>query len=56
VRFVTERAVFGITDRGLTLLELAPGADLENDVLANGFRRDRREDSAMDAALFRPGA
>ena len=34
VYFVTERAVFELTSKGLKLLEIAPGLDLEKDILA----------------------
>jgi propionate CoA-transferase len=36
VLYVTERCVFRLTPDGLELIELAPGIDLENDVLAHG--------------------
>jgi propionate CoA-transferase len=54
--FVTERAVFRIVDGGLVLIELAPGIDLRNDVLAHmSFRPKLAPDiKTMDRRLFQP--
>lgn len=55
VLFVTERAVFRLTSDGLELEEIAPGVDLERDVLAHmGFRPIMRDVRTMDARLFMP--
>ena len=53
--YITERAVFGLSSRGLVLQEVAPGIDLKHDVL------DKMEASVeispslkeMDTRLFR---
>lgn len=54
VLFVTERAVFQLTGRGLELIEIAPGMDLEKDVLsAMGYRPVISENlRQMPAELF----
>ncbi len=54
VLYVTERAVFKLIDHKLTLIEIAPGIDLERDVLAQmGFRPEISPDlKTMDPALF----
>nr|NIP98832.1 acyl CoA:acetate/3-ketoacid CoA transferase [Akkermansiaceae bacterium] len=35
VKYVTERAVFELTDAGITLIEIAEGLDPETDVIAH---------------------
>jgi propionate CoA-transferase len=56
VLFVTERCVFRLGDDGLELVEVAPGIDIERDILAQMAFRPllRGEPKAMDARLFRP--
>ena len=56
VLYVTERCVFRLGADGLELTEIAPGVDLERDILA---RMDfapviRGEPRLMDPAIFRP--
>ncbi len=57
VLYVTERAVFRRGIDGLELIELAPGIDLEHDVIAHmGFRPRIADDmTMMDARLFMAG-
>ena len=55
--YITERAVFQLTEKGLRLTEIAPGVDLEEDILAQmDFRPEIAEDLIeMDHRLFRKG-
>ncbi|MDG6985322.1 MAG: acyl CoA:acetate/3-ketoacid CoA transferase [Nitrososphaerota archaeon] len=56
VLYVTERAVFELTPKGLELKEIAPGVDLERDVLSKMEFKPLmpRRLLEMDSALFRP--
>ena len=55
VLYITERCVFRLTDEGLELIEIAPGVDLERDILARmDFRPLIRAPKEMDPALFLP--
>jgi propionate CoA-transferase len=56
VLYVTERAVFEMTQEGLALREIAPGADLQKDILDQmGFVPLMPEaPKLMDARIFRP--
>ena len=57
VRYITERAVFALEADGLVLIEVAPGIDVERDVLARmGFRPRVADDlRTMDRAALRDG-
>jgi propionate CoA-transferase len=58
VLYVTERCVFALNDNGMELVEIAPGVDLEQDILAlmdfatiiKGLSR------LMDGRIFRPAS
>ena len=56
VLYITERCVFRLTGQGLELIELAPGIDLEQDILAHmAFRPAIAPDlRLMPACIFRP--
>jgi len=55
VLYVTERCVFRLAREGLELIEIAPGVDLERDILARmPFAPVVGEPREMEAALFRP--
>ena len=57
VRYITERAVFALEDDGLVLIEVAPGIDVERDVLGQmGFRPRVAEDlRTMDPRIYATG-
>ena len=55
VLFVTERCVFRLTDGGLALTEIAPGIDIERDILAHmDFAPVVGNVVEMDGRIFRP--
>jgi propionate CoA-transferase len=57
VRYITERAVFALEADGLVLTEIAPGIDVERDVLAQmGFRPRVAEPlGTMDERIYATG-
>jgi propionate CoA-transferase len=54
VLYITERCVFKLTAEGLELIEVAPGIDLQKDILDQMEFRPimRREPTLMDARIF----
>jgi propionate CoA-transferase len=56
VLYVTERCVFRLSPEGLELIEVAPGIDIERDILARMEFAPivRRDPELMDAAIFQP--
>eukprot|EP00727_Mastigamoeba_balamuthi_P000495 m51a1_g10442 putative coenzyme a transferase (538) ;mRNA; f:29093-31241 len=57
VLYVTERCVFRLVAEGLELIEVAPGIDVERDVVAHMDFRPvmHRTPALMDARIFREG-
>jgi propionate CoA-transferase len=57
VRYITDRAVFALAEDGLVVTEIAPGIDLERDVLGQmGFRPRVAENvRQMDARVYAVG-
>jgi propionate CoA-transferase len=55
VYYITERCVLRLASRGLELLEIAPGVDLDQDILANMEFRPQIADGVreMDPMIFR---
>jgi propionate CoA-transferase len=55
VLYITERCVFRLTDAGLELTEVAPGIDIERDIIARmPFAPQVNEPVEMDASIFDP--
>jgi propionate CoA-transferase len=56
VRYITERAVFALIDGTVTMIEIAPGLDAEDDVIAHmGFRPAVSPSlTTMNPAVFLP--
>lgn len=55
IYYVTERCVFLLTPQGVELIEIAPGVDLEKDILARmDFKPVIRNLRLMDERIFRP--
>ncbi len=55
VLYVTERCVFKLGAEGVELTEVAPGVNIERDILAQmDFRPLVRTPAQMDSAIFRP--
>ena len=53
VLYVTERATFQLTDRGVVLKEVAPGIDIQRDVLDGmGFKPIVEDVSVIDERVF----
>ena len=56
VFYITERCVFKLSDQGVELTEVAPGIDLEKDILAlMDFKPIMKNIKPMDSRIFMPG-
>jgi propionate CoA-transferase len=56
VLYVTERCVFRLTGNGLELVEVAPGIDIDRDILAHmDFAPIVNDPQPMDASIFADG-
>ncbi len=54
VLYITERAVFELTQQGMELTEVAPGVDIERDILAHmAFKPIINNPKEMDGRIFR---
>jgi propionate CoA-transferase len=57
VLYVTERCVFSRTSAGVELVEVAPGIDIERDILAHmEFAPIVNQPRIMNEAIFKPGS
>ena len=55
VLYITERCVFKLTGSGIELTEVAPGIDIERDILSKiPFAPEVRDSIEMDSSIFRP--
>ncbi|MRR16244.1 MAG: acyl CoA:acetate/3-ketoacid CoA transferase [Deltaproteobacteria bacterium] len=55
IYYITERCVFALTKEGVLLIEIAPGLDLEKDILAQmDFKPIVRHPRLMDERIFKP--
>ena len=55
VLYITERCVFRLAPEGLELVEIAPGVDIDRDIVARmPFRPLQRAVKSMDRSIFQP--